>query len=101
MKNLLLTPFEKAPFEHIETSHFKPAFEKALQEARSEIDHITNTSKAPTFKNTIEALEFSGAHLDRLSSLFFNLNSAETSEELQQLAQEISPCLPNSVMISP
>ncbi|MGB5377992.1 M3 family metallopeptidase [Muriicola sp.] len=93
MKNLLLTPFEKAPFEHIETSHFKPAFEKAIQEARSEIDHITNTSKAPTFKNTIEALEFSGAHLDRLSSLFFNLNSAETSEELQQLAQEISPML--------
>ncbi len=93
MKNLLLTPFEKAPFEHIETSHFKPAFEKALQEARSEIDQITNTSKAPTFKNTIEALEFSGAHLDRLSSLFFNLNSAETSEELQQLAQEISPML--------
>lgn len=93
MKNLLLSPFEKAPFEHIEISHFKPAFEKALQEARSEIDQITNTSKAPTFKNTIEALEFSGAHLDRLSSLFFNLNSAETSEELQQLAQEISPML--------
>ncbi len=93
MKNLLLTPFEKAPFKHIETSHFKPAFEKALQEARIEIDQITNTGKAPTFKNTIEALEFSGAHLDRLSSLFFNLNSAETSEELQQLAQEISPML--------
>jgi len=93
MKNLLLAPFNKAPFEHIETDHFKPAFEKALQDARVEIDQITASKEDPTFKNTIEALEFSGAHLDRLSSLFFNLNSAETNEELQQLAQEISPLL--------
>ncbi len=93
MKNLLLTAFNQAPFEHIETVHFKPAFEKALQDARAEIDQITATKDKPTFKNTIEALEFSGAHLDRLSSLFFNLNSAETNEELQQLAQEISPML--------
>ncbi len=93
MKNLLLAPFNQAPFEHIETDHFKPAFEKALQEARAEIDKITAAKEDPTFENTIEALEFSGAHLDRLSSLFFNLNSAETNEELQQLAQEISPML--------
>jgi peptidyl-dipeptidase Dcp len=93
MKNLLLAPFEKAPFEHIETNHFKPAFEKALQQARGEIDRITTSEEDPTFENTIEALEFSGAHLDRLSSLFFNLNSAETNEELQQLAQVISPML--------
>ncbi|WP_297763846.1 M3 family metallopeptidase [uncultured Muriicola sp.] len=93
MKNLLLAPFNKAPFEHIETDHFKPAFEKALQDARAEIDQITAAKEDPTFENTIEALEFSGAHLDRLSSLFFNLNSAETNEEIQQLAQEISPML--------
>ena len=93
MKNLLLAPFNQAPFEHIKTDHFKPAFEKALQEARAEIDKITTAKEDPTFENTIEALEFSGAHLDRLSSLFFNLNSAETNEELQQLAQEISPML--------
>ncbi len=93
MKNLLLAPFNKAPFQHIETDHFKPAFEKALQDARAEIDQITAAKEDPTFENTIEALEFSGAHLDRLSSLFFNLNSAETNEELQQLAQEISPML--------
>ena len=93
MKNLLLAPFNQAPFEHIKTAHFKPAFEKALREAREEIDQITATSEIPTFENTIEALEFSGAHLDRLSSLFFNLNSAETNEELQQLAQQISPML--------
>ena len=93
MKNLLLAPFNQAPFEHIKTDNFKPAFEKALQEARAEIDKITTAKEDPTFENTIEALEFSGAHLDRLSSLFFNLNSAETNEELQQLAQEISPML--------
>lgn len=93
MKNFLLAPFDQAPFEHIETDHFKPAFDKALKEARTEIDQITAAREDPTFENTIEALEFSGAHLDRLSSLFFNLNSAETNEELQQLAQEISPLL--------
>ncbi len=93
MKNLLLAPFNQAPFEHIKTEHFKPAFEKALKEARAEIDQITTAKEDPTFENTIEALEFSGAQLDRLSSLFFNLNSAETNEELQQLAQEISPML--------
>ena len=61
--------------------------------ARKEIDAITDSSEAPTFENTIEALEFSGETLDRLSSIFFNLNSAETNDEIQQIAQEVSPLL--------
>ncbi|GGD54986.1 M3 family metallopeptidase [Muriicola marianensis] len=93
MKNILLEPFDLAPFRSIENEHFKPAFEKALEAARLEIDEITGSEETPTFENTVEALEFAGAHLDRLSSLFFNLNSAETSEEIQALAQEISPLL--------
>src|SRR5690606_34997691 len=60
---------------------------------RAEIDAITDNPEAPTFKNTLEALEFSGQQLDRVSSVFFNLNSADTNKEIQQLAQEISPML--------
>jgi peptidyl-dipeptidase Dcp len=64
-----------------------------MEDARAEIDAITSSTAAPTFENTIEALEFSGHQLDRISSVFFNLNSAETNEEIQQIAQEISPLL--------
>ncbi len=70
-----------------------PAFLKAMEDARAEIDAITSNSDAPTFENTIEALEFSGQQLDRISSVFFNLNSAETNEEIQKIAQEVSPLL--------
>jgi peptidyl-dipeptidase Dcp len=93
MKNRLLEPFDAAPFEHLENSHFKPAFLKALETAREEIATIANAPEEATFENTIEALEFAGMHLDRISSLFFNLNSAETNKEIQQIAQEISPML--------
>jgi peptidyl-dipeptidase Dcp len=93
MKNPLLKSFDKAPFQQIQNSHFKPAFLKALQDARSEIDSIANATDAPTFKNTIEVIDFAGERLDRITSIFFNLNSAETNEELQKLAQEISPML--------
>uniref|UniRef100_UPI0035671FF3 M3 family metallopeptidase n=1 Tax=Zeaxanthinibacter enoshimensis TaxID=392009 RepID=UPI0035671FF3 len=62
-------------------------------EARAEIDAITGNKEEPTFENTLEALEFAGQQLDRISSVFFNLNSAETNEEIQKLAQEISPML--------
>ncbi len=91
--NPLLTPFDTAPFSAIKNEHFKPAFEKAMSDARAEIDAITSTSDAPSFENTIEALEFSGQQLDRISSVFFNLNSAETNEEIQKIAQEVSPLL--------
>ena len=89
--NPLLDSFDTAPFSKIKTKHFKPAIEEAIQIARAEIDRITASAAAPSFKNTIEALEFAGSKLDRITSIFFNLNSAETNEEIQQLAQEISP----------
>ena len=97
MSNPLLaifkTPFDTAPFSKIKNEHFKPAFIEAIQLAKNEIDAITSNSLAPTFENTMEAMEFGGEKLDRISSIFFNLNSAETSEEIQKIAQEISPIL--------
>ncbi|SIQ25960.1 M3 family metallopeptidase [Maribacter ulvicola] len=91
--NPLLSPFDTAPFSQIKNEHFKPAFLQSIEDARAEIDAITNNTEAPTFENTVEALEFSGHQLDRISSVFFNLNSAETNEEIQKIAQEISPLL--------
>ena len=91
--NPLLTPFDTAPFSKIENAHFKPAFLQAMKDARAEIDQITANKAEPSFENTIEALEFTGQQLDRISSVFFNLNSAETNEEIQKIAQEISPLL--------
>ncbi|MFT5738204.1 MAG: oligopeptidase A [Maribacter sp.] len=91
--NPLLTPFDTAPFSKIKNEHFKPAFLQAIEDAREEIDAITVNTAAPSFENTIETIEFSGQQLDRISSIFFNLNSAETNEEIQKIAQEVSPLL--------
>ncbi|MEA1785922.1 M3 family metallopeptidase [Arenibacter sp. GZD96] len=91
--NPLLTPFDTAPFSQIKNDHFKPAFLQAMADARAEIDAITQNTEPPTFENTIEALEFAGQQLDRISSVFFNLNSAETNDEIQHIAQEVSPML--------
>jgi len=91
--NPLLQEFDFAPFSKIKTEHFKPAILKAIEFAKSEIEEISSSNSVPTFKNTIEALEFSGKNLDRVTSIFFNLNSAETNEEIQKIAQEISPLL--------
>ncbi len=91
--NPLLTSFDTAPFAKIRNEHFKPAFLQGMKDARAEIATITSNSDAPTFENTIEALEFSGQQLDRISSVFFNLNSAETNEDIQKIAQEVSPLL--------
>ena len=93
MNNPLLEPFEKAPFSKIKSEHFKPAFLQAIEDARAEINAIVENPEAPTFENTLEALDFSGQQLDRISSIFFNLNSAETNEEIQKIAQEVSPLL--------
>ncbi|HSP13062.1 MAG TPA: hypothetical protein VLO29_11100, partial [Salegentibacter sp.] len=91
--NPLLQDFEYAPFSSIKTEHFKPAITEAIEMARREIDSITKTEKTPDFHNTIEALEFSGKQLDKVTSIFFNLNSAETNKEIQEIAQEVSPLL--------
>ena len=87
------TKYNSAPFSKINLSNFKEAFEKNIELARIEIDTIVKNTEKPTFQNTIEALDFSGELLDRLSSIFFNLNSAETSDEMQKIAQEVSPLL--------
>lgn len=91
--NPLLSPFDTAPFSKIRNEHFKPAILQAIEQAKSEINAIADSTDRPTFLNTIAALDFSGQHLDRVSSIFFNLNSAETSAEIQKIAQEISPLL--------
>ncbi|WP_410007039.1 M3 family metallopeptidase [Aequorivita nionensis] len=91
--NPLLQPYNTAPFSKIENKHFLPAISKLIAETKSEIDAITSNSEAPTFKNTVEALENTGEKLERATSIFFNLNSAETNDEIQKIAQEISPML--------
>lgn len=93
MSNPLLEPFNQAPFSKIKNEHFKPAFLQAIEDTKKEIDAIVHNPEPPTFKNTLEALDFSGQQLDRISSVFFNLNSAETNEEIQKIAQEVSPLL--------
>lgn len=91
--NPLLQEFDHAPFSKIENEHFKPAIIKAIEMAREEINVIASNADEATFPNTIETLEFSGEKLDRVTSIFFNLNSAETNKEIQQIAQEVSPLL--------
>ena len=93
MSNPLLTSFDQVPFDAIKDEHFKPAFDAALSDARKEIDAIAQNPEVATFENTIAALDYSGEHLGRLSSVFFNLNSAETNPQIQALAQDISPLL--------
>jgi len=87
------TQYTTAPFSKIKNKHFKPAFKKAIEQATVEIDKIAENKDDPTFENTIEALDFSGYTLDRISSIFFNLNSAETNDEIQKIAQDVSPWL--------
>ncbi|MFD0964787.1 M3 family metallopeptidase [Pseudofulvibacter geojedonensis] len=91
--NTLLEKFDLAPFSKIKNEDFLPAFKTAIENAKAEINSIVTNKNEPTFKNTIEALDYSGAQLDRISSIFFNLNSAETNEEIQKIAQEVSPLL--------
>lgn len=85
------TVFASVPFEEIKLEHYLPAVEKAISDAQSEIEAIKNNVNQPDFYNTIEALERAGRLLGTVSSVFFNMNSAHTSDEMQQLAQEISP----------
>lgn len=91
--NPLLQPFTEAPFSKIKDAHFKPAFIETIADSRKEIDEITQNEAPATFENTIVALDYAGQQLDRISSVFFNLNSAETSDQIQKIAQEVSPML--------
>lgn len=97
MQNPLLenfqTPYQSAPFNEIKEEHFLPAFQELIKISEKEIDDIANNPDAPSFANVIEALAFSGEKLDVVSGIFFNLNSAETTDEIQKIAQEVSPLL--------
>ncbi|MFV8374597.1 M3 family metallopeptidase [Flavobacterium sp. LB1P71] len=98
------TKYNTAPFSKIKNEDFLPAFQKGIELAKAEIDAIVRNPTKPTFENTIEALAFSGDVLDRISSIFFNLNSAETNDEIQKIAQEVSPLLSefgNDVRLNP
>ncbi|TBW27409.1 M3 family metallopeptidase [Gramella sp. KN1008] len=92
-QNILLTEFDYAPFSRIKTEDYKPAILECVELAKKEIDGIANSAEKPSFQNTVEALEYSGQKLDRVTSIFFNINSAETNEEIQKIAQEVSPVL--------
>ncbi|GAA4137265.1 M3 family metallopeptidase [Sphingobacterium kyonggiense] len=87
------TPYDTAPFSQIQNSDYLPAFEDAIAATRAEIDAIVHNNEAPTFENTIAALAFSGMQLDRISNIFFNLQSAETNDEMDAIAREVAPKL--------
>ena len=87
------TKHDTAPFSGIKTEDFLPAFKEGIEKARAEVDAIVNNPEAPTFENTVVAMSYSGDTLDRISSIFFNLHSAETNDEIQKIAQEVSPLL--------
>lgn len=93
MTNPLLKPFDEAPFAQVKNEHFLPAIELLINQAKEEIEIIAKRQEPPTFQNTIEALDRSGKALDRVTSIFFNLNGAETNPELQKIAQQVSPLL--------
>lgn len=86
-------PHETAPFDKIKTEHFEPAFLRGIELHKNEIAAITNDQEMPSFENTIVALEHSGKFLDRVSTIFSNLLSAETTDELDNLAQKLMPVL--------
>ena len=91
--NPLLQEFDTAPFTKISSEDYKPAIKKAIEIAKAEIAEIANNESRPTFENTTVALDFTGEKLNRITSIFFNLNSAETNDEIQKIAQDISPWL--------
>jgi peptidyl-dipeptidase Dcp len=86
-------PFEAPPFDLIKPEHFSPAFDAALAENRAEIAAIAADPAPPTFANTIDALERSGAALDRVSAVFFNLSGADSNEAIEGIEREIAPIL--------
>lgn len=107
-KNALLedfeTPHHTPPFDRIGIKDYEPAFEEAIVNSRKEIEQIAHSGSAPDFENTIAALDKAGERLGEISSIFFNLNSACTNDEMQQIAQRISPKLTeysNSIYMDP
>ena len=97
MKNPLLSessaPFGAPEFDKIENEHYLPAFEAGIAEAKAEIDAIVANQEEPTFKNTIEAMEYAGATLDRVAGIFYNLMEAHTNDRMQAIAEQVAPML--------
>ena len=95
--NPLLTdsqaPFGAPEFDKIKNEHYLPAFEAGIAEAKAEIDAIVANPEEPTFENTIEAMEFSGRTLNKVAGIFFNLQESNTNEEMQAIAEKVSPML--------
>ncbi len=87
------TPFGVPPFDKIRPEHFEPTFEEGMRQHKAEITTIVRQTQVPTFANTVEALEASGQLLSRVNTIFANLNSANTSKEIQKIAQTIAPRL--------
>ena len=95
--NPLLTestlPFGAPQFDKIENRHYLPAFEQAIKEGKADIDAIVNNPDTPTFENTIEALEFAAGKLEKIGSIFYNILEADANDELQEIAEKLSPML--------
>lgn len=95
--NPLLTdstlPYGAPQFDKIKTEHYLPAFEQAITEAKAEIDAIVNNPDAPTFENTVAALDEAGGRLNDVAGVFYNLMEADTNEEMQDVAEKVSPMM--------
>jgi peptidyl-dipeptidase Dcp len=87
------TPYGMPPFDQIKPEHYGPAFEKAIAEQKADIAQITQNPQPATFANTIEALEYSGKLMSKVTNVFYNLTSADTNDELQAISKDISPKL--------
>lgn len=87
------TPHETYPFNRIQLSHYQPAIEEGMKQQNAEIEAIVNNSEAPTFENTIVALEKSGKLLTKVTSAFYNINHSDTNDEIDSLAQQFTPML--------
>jgi len=85
------TPFQTPPFSKFKNEHFLPALEEGIKQQRAELEQIINNSEPPTFQNTIAALEKSGKLLTKVSRIFFNLTNANTNDQLQKVAEIITP----------
>jgi peptidyl-dipeptidase Dcp len=87
------TPFDTPAFDKIKLEHYQPALEEAIKKGKEEIQKIIENTELPSFDNTILALEKSGSQIDSIASIFFNLNEAETNDQMQALAPELSGML--------
>lgn len=97
------TPHETVPFDEIKITDYEPAFEEGMKQQIKEIEKITNNSQTPTFENAIVAFERSGETLNKVSNVFYNINSAETNDEIMAISQRITPKMSehsNNIMLN-